>query len=394
MKNYKFILNSKDLNSTNECLMKLWASFLNNGKLAWHYRPYKIKNIIDVGDVSINEHSCYNVKIISKTKKLATSVLFERQDSKTLENREIEYFNKINKERVNLPKKHFIIAISFQIKSIFGIKYLYPFSNEILNLYCIDDKQYVEFTLSGFSKEQVSENAIEFAQVISDFLSTQTNSIITIDDITFLTKKTVLSKKIKERIQEDDEWIDDYPIDNSHLILPQYAKELLKLIILSDNTDKQLIILKASHHYLNALKLDEKEIQNELIISQLMSSVEVLTELENHKKSKCNECGQDVYSIRKRVLSLIDKDLSPYLRKKFDHYYNTRSKYLHSGLLISSREYTERCLPIISDKFSNGCNEYPLKKDINLIEWIGFLIRKKTKETIQIHNKTLEEKQG
>ena len=77
---------------------------------------------------------------------------------------------------------------------------------------------------------------------------------------------------------------------------------------------------------------------------------------------------------------MINKDLSPSLRKKFDNYYNTRSKYLHSGLLVSSREYTGRCLPIISDKFSSDCNEYPLKKDINLIEWIGFLIRKKTKE--------------
>ena len=382
MKNYKFILNSKDIESTNECLMKLWATFLNNGKLAWHYRPYKTNNIIDVGDVSINEHDSYNVKILSKTKKIATAVIFERHDKKELGNAEINYFNKINNERVELSKKHFIVAISFKIKSIFGVRYLHPFSNKIINVYCIDDKQYVEFTLNGFSKEQVSENAVEFAQVISDFLSTQTNSIVNIENINFLTKKTILSNKIKQKEQEDEEWIDDYPITNSHLILPSYAKKLLELIISSENNNKLSIILKASHHYLNALKLDEKEIQNELIISQLMSSVEVLSELENHEKNKCKDCGQDIYSIRKRVLDLINKDLSPNLRKKFDHYYNTRSKYLHSGLLISSREYTGKCLPIISDKFPSGCNEYPLKKDINLIEWIGFLLRKKTKDIL------------
>lgn len=382
MKNYKFTLNSNDLNSTNECLMKLWASFLNNGKLAWHYRPYKEKNIIDVGDVSINENYSYNVKFISKTKKITTSVIFERQDNKILEKTEIDYFNKINKERVDISKKQFIIAILLNIKSDFGVRYLYPFSNEMINIYCIEDKQYIEFTLNGFCKEQVYENAIEFSQIIADFLSTQTNSIINVEKIIFLTKKTSLSKKINHIIQDDNEWVDDYPIDNSHLILPEYAKELLKLIILNEYKDKLKSILNASHHFLNAIKLNDKDIQNELIISQLMSSVEILTELNNYKKNKCNECGQDVYSIRKRVLNFIETDLSPYLRKKFDNYYNTRSKYLHSGLIVSNREYAGRCLPIISDKFQSGCHEYPNRRDINLIEWIGFLIRKKTKEVV------------
>ena len=124
MKNYKFILNSKDLDSTNECLMKLWTSFLNNGKLGWHYRAYKINNIIDVGDVSINEHDSYNAKFLSKTKKIVTADIFERHDKKELENGEIDYFNKINNERVELSKKHFIMAISFKMKSIFGVRYL------------------------------------------------------------------------------------------------------------------------------------------------------------------------------------------------------------------------------------------------------------------------------
>jgi hypothetical protein len=113
-----------------------------------------------------------------------------------------------------------------------------------------------------------------------------------------------------------------------------------------------------------------------------MSSVEVLTELEEHYTTNCKECGQSIYSIRKRVLNLIENNLSEHMKKTFDNYYTTRSKYLHSGLLVSNRQYIGVCLPKISDKFKNGCEEYPLKQDINLLEWIGFLIRKKTRNFV------------
>lgn len=388
MKNYTFTLNSKDIDSTNECLIKLWASFLNNGKFGWHYRPWKDGNKIDVGDVSVHDFGSYNVIFSSKTKKIVTSVIFEKHNNEKLTNKEIDYFDNINDERFKLNKKQFLFAMSFKIDSFFGVKYIYPFSNDIFSVYCIDDKQYIECEVNGFCKEHVSEQVFELSQLIADFLSTQINSAVEVNNITLLTKKTLLSKEIKSLIQKDDNWMDEYPINNSHFILPEYAKKLLEKIILNDNADL-LVLLKVFHHFSHATKLQQKNIQNELITSQLMSSVEVLTELEEHNTANCKECGQSIYSIRKRVLSLIENDLSEHLIKIFDNYYATRSKYLHSGLLVSNRQYTGVCLPKISDKFKNGCEEYPLRQNTNLIEWIGFLIRKKTKSfVINKHNKT------
>ena len=381
MKDYTFALNSKDIDSTNECLMKLWATFLNYGKLGWHYRPWKDGKTIDVGDVSVHDFGSYNVIFLSKTKKIVTGVIFKKNNNEKLTKKEIDHFNKINDERFKLNEKQFIFAISFKIESLFGVKYLYPFSNDILRIYCIDDKQYIEFQVNGFCKEQVFEKVLETSQQISDFLSTQINSVVDVDNITFLTKKTSLSKEIKNLIQKDTDWMDEYPIKNSHFILPEYAKYLLEKIILKDN-DELLILLKVFHHFSHATKLQQKDMQTELITSQLMSSVEVLTELEEHDMTNCKECGQSIYSIRQRVLSLIENDLSKHMRKTFDNYYATRSKYLHSGLLVSNRQYIGVCLPKISDKFNNGCEEYSLKQDINLVEWIGFLIRKKTRNFV------------
>lgn len=381
MKNYTFALNSKDIDSTNECLMKLWGTFLNHGKLGWHYRPWKDGRIIDVGDVSVHDFGSYNVIFLSKTKKIVTSVIFKKHNDERLTKKEIDYFNKINDERFKLNEKQFIFAISFKIESLFGVKYLYPFLNDILSVYCIDDKQYIEFQVNGFCKEQVFEKVLETSQQISDFLSTQINSVVDVDNITLLTEKTSLSKEIKNLIQKDTDWMDEYPIDNSHFILPEYAKKLLEKIILEDNNEL-LTMLKVFHHFSHATKLQQKDMQTELITSQLMSSVEVLTELEEYDTTNCKECGQSIYSIRKRVLNLIENDLAEHMRKTFDNYYATRSKYLHSGLLVSNRQYGGVCLPKISDKFKNGCEEYPLKQDINLLEWIGFLIRKKTRNFV------------
>ena len=377
MKEYTFILNSKDIDSTNKCLIKLWSAFLKNGKIGWHYRPWKNKNIIDVGDVSVHNFGSYNVLFLSKTKKIVTSVIFKKHNNENFTKKEISYFNEINNERFKIKEKQFICAISFKIESLFGVKYLYPFSNNILSVYCIGDKQYIEFQINGFCKEEVSEKIVKISQEISDFLSTQTNSVLKVDNITFLTKKTSLSKEIKNLAQQNIDWIDEYPIDNSHFILPKYAKILLEKIILKDNNDLE-ILLKVFHHFSHAIKLQQEYMQTELIISQLMSSIEALAELENYDISRCEKCRQSIYSIRKRVLSLIENNFPKHMKKIFDNYYTTRSKYLHSGILTSSRQYTGICLPKISDKFKSGCEEYPLIINLNLIEWISFLIRRKT----------------
>ena len=377
MKEYQFKFNSKDIESTNESLMKLWATFLNKGKLGWHYRPFKQGKIIDVGDVDIHGVGSYNVIFMSKTKEIITCVVFKKQNHESLTDKEIEYFNRIDRERTNRDKKEFIFAISLKIKSLFGVKYIYSFQNSFISVYCIDDKQYIEFTIRSYCKEQADEEVLEIAEKILDFLSSQTNSVIELEGIIPINKRTVLSKKISNMTQNNNEWMDEYPIHNSHFILPEYAKEILKKIIF-DNSGELLTLLKVFHHFSHAIKLQSKHMQNELIISQIMSSIEVLTELEQYNKTTCKECGQNIFSIRKRVLSLIESHMNEHMKKIFDSYYSTRSKYLHSGQLVSSRQYGGICLPQISKIFQSGCDEYPRVVDINLIEWTGYLIRKKT----------------
>ena len=101
MKQYEFNINSNDLQSTNQCLLKLWATFLKKGKFAWHYRPYKEKNTINVGDVTIGNIGNYQVLFISKTKQIITKVIFQKHNNIKFSEKEINYFNEIDNEQKN-----------------------------------------------------------------------------------------------------------------------------------------------------------------------------------------------------------------------------------------------------------------------------------------------------
>ena len=51
-------------------------------------------------------------------------------------------------------------------------------------------------------------------------------------------------------------------------------------IIEQKNSKELKILLRAAHHFQHSLMLHQKKIQTELIVTQFMSSIEALTELD------------------------------------------------------------------------------------------------------------------
>jgi hypothetical protein len=379
MDKYIFQIGSNNLDESNDSLMKLWGTFLSKGKIGWHYRPFKWKSIIDVGDVSIHGFSTYNVKINLKTKKTINSIEFIRQSHEAFTDKEKDYFQIIDSERKNIKKSNYIFDFIINIESTKGVRYLYPFKYKDFVIFCIDEEQFIEFSVEGYCKDQASEMAFIKITHICDLLSIQTNSIFTLKKSYIAKSETNLSEDVEEKSQNDEEWIDEYPIENSHFILPDYAKKYIYENIIK-KAEYSTPIIKASRHFLNGLllTLDNRNEYCELFTSEMMSCLEVLTEYKEHDPVTCPSCGQPKYSIRQRVLSLIADELSyhTYMKKKFDEYYVTRSKYLHSGELAARRSYHGVSLPQISDKSLSGCETYPFLEDINLIERVSYIGRK------------------
>lgn len=375
MNSYEFKITSKDIESTNDELMKIWSSILGKTKMGWQYTPFKTDKIINVGFVSIHGFGDYSISFVTKTRSVVTSVIFTTQ-KESFTKEEFDFFEEINKIRNEILKKEFIIALEFDVTSSFGVSFLYPCQSENISIYCIHDKQYVEFVCSCYCHEQLNEEILLIADKIISILSTQTNSRFEHSKTILLNERTRIS--IDNKFQDDLDWIDEYPIENNHFLLPEYSiKALNSIIDLKD--DSVLKLLRASHHYVNGLRLQNAKMPEEIIITYFMSCVEVLTEIDFKMGNNCECCGQSIYSIRKRVLTLIESYSNENLKKIFDGYYVDRSKYLHSGIR-NERYYGGISLPQISDSTKSGCKSYPVSFNINLIEWTGYIVRKVSQE--------------
>ena len=382
MNDYIFEIQASNIADSNNLLMRLWATFLKEGKIGWQYTPHKQGSVIFVGFIFVHQLSIsYEVNFEVKADNVVQKVIFKRQDEKKLTDEEIEYLTKIDSERKLIKKQIFYVQVQFIISSFRGIKYFYPFGDTNMTMYCIDDKQYLDFSMKGFCQEQIFEQVLEIFEKIASLLSIQTNSTIEIQKVCFVNNLAKLEKNISSITQDDEDWMDDYPLIDSHFILPEYAKNLLKNIIAQTNSKKLNILLRASHHFKHSLMLHQKQMQTELIVAQFMSSIEALAELEDYSKKVCSSCNQKVFSIQKRVLLLLRQEFPVHLVDIFKNFYEIRSRYLHEGKLTQFREYTGISLPQVSKSPKRGCENYQcMFPMINLIEWIGWFMRKKQKK--------------
>lgn len=97
-----------------------------------------------------------------------------------------------------------------------------------------------------------------------------------------------------------------------------------------------------------------------------MSAMEIIT-LDDIKPSKCEECGQERFSIAKRVISLAENatENSAYLKKVISKYYSVRSKFVHAGEYLSTSTYNGMSSPLLSKKESDGLIKQVFIFDLN-----------------------------
>lgn len=90
----------------------------------------------------------------------------------------------------------------------------------------------------------------------------------------------------------------------------------------------------------------------EQAITNYMSALEVIT-LNDKEPETCECCGQMKYSIARRVCDLMEQAVrnGKEIAKK---YYGNRSKYLHTGVQLSSNSYTTSSIPLMSKNTYTG----------------------------------------
>jgi hypothetical protein len=153
---------------------------------------------------------------------------------------------------------------------------------------------------------------------------------------------------------------DEIGVYQGYYYLSKNVFNLLEKISGQNQLTKQInVYLAAARVYKNGIRLEDlsrkvmaADIEfSEVVMVNYMSSLEILSAVEEVPKKQCVTCGQVIYSISKRVKNLASKtygDGHDFV-KHIVGFYQGRSKFLHEGVFNSANSYMGKVIPQLSD---------------------------------------------
>lgn len=406
-----------NIEESNDFLKSLWAQMEKEfEKCGWHFSPVKKNNRIFLGFMRIGDLGELSVSISYKQKGTINNLYFELGNDRQEIPKNSELSNRLKKV-VRLARskqgEFSFFRCSVPIESYYPIASYESefFKTEILS----KEGTQLTFLTKAYDEKQVNGISSKKIKQIMDFLSLETNGVFWRGKTSNMEQE---KKVLTNELFQDDEFIDGMPIKEDCIVLSREGKQFLEQII---NPHNQLskdveIFLKACHHFHSARKYDEQEFSNALLIdgdsfpeeiekrkndlkiaskmveshvelatTLYMSALEVVT-LIGAEKNTCSACGQPKYQIASRVRDLVTEHLGEHLASDFNYYYNLRSKYLHTGLLIEDEEFGGYVIPQLDVDSKSGCREVTGVALINLREYVGYCLREYYKKNLLIRS--------
>lgn len=362
MKSTKFkygvgLTNNKETNDFLRCLWSRLAAIF--GKLAWFYSPLKIENTIWVGQASVAENILLNIKLNYGRRGCLSSIDFAPEgifDHNTLWHqlkkcvnealhpeiyiRQATYKGKLDKN-LSFQKKvkeNFIIEGDTLTIKVFGFDEEDCFTmfkaqfQHVCNLLSFDTLKYI--TLSGTLTEEIREKH----NLIIKLIDEKNEMVVDEFENNEIYKNLIVSDDIANYI-------------NTYLERPYRYEEHFS------NFDKcvQFFAQGIRNEELSRIVVGLPEPYAEQAIISYMSALEVIT-LNDEIPKQCECCGQMRYSIARRVTDLANeaiKEQGVFIKE----YYGNRSKYVHTGTLLSSNSYMKRSIPMMSKYSKSGMIE-------------------------------------
>lgn len=412
-----FDLDLKNERESNSFLRALWSNFSEKyGKCAWQYMPNKNgkKKTIFLGFMDIGIQYTFLVYVCYERKSAIKKIGFvsEINDKKNLMEITNQFKNIIEetKKLVNHPKTTNLRVAILSYSPIASYHSNYFTINP-----CKNGLSEVSLRIDSYGDNDAKLVFQVKVERLLNILSALTNLPFNISDM----HKNVTTYKYEEEFGESD-FIDGHSIKNEHIVIPEYGKKLIDNIIkldidIDDDLTKKL--LNAVMHFHAGRKFDAQindvcffnstkktEVKNNYIMNFLcrdkrllnarevstnileiatvsyISALEVLSTIVcNSKAERCEKCGQLTYGISSRVKNMLYKYFDEPVAKQIHGYYNSRSKFLHEGKLLTY-PYIGVSIPQLDCNSISGCkvnSEIPL---INLREFTSYCIRKVIKE--------------
>ncbi len=137
------------------------------------------------------------------------------------------------------------------------------------------------------------------------------------------------------KIKQKEYFLNDPNIDfdsNKEIILPDTIDQLFENYYSLD--PKTAFIINAATQYINnAIEFKDSRKTLSLLVSFIAMETMVNLEYKDEKSIPCPKCTQEIYSVCRKFREYLLKYLgdTAYNKKKFNKYYNLRSKIVHTG---------------------------------------------------------------
>lgn len=378
---------------SNLFLRNLWSILGEDIHRAWQLMPKKDaeKNRIYFGFFGCGLLSeVYMISIKYKSKGSIYSIIFETPGESEVVERDKELIERSVKLALKFYENIKEYRCTFRFRTI-GLS-LNNYSEEMFEIESfkrnteISQDMRLSAYVNGFDEIDVESISKKKRIQIVDFLSTIVESSLYHGKI-----DNDESEKADFNNYSDSNWIGEAPLAHGKLLMNSNVKEFLNSYFKEEISEEMSIYLSASRLYHTALKyysfifLGER-INNldfiqydasphEIANTLFMSSLEVLSKIMGEEEGVCIDCGQKIYSIRRRVIDLCEKYSDGYLPKRIiDIYYKDRSKYVHTGFTYSDMSYTGASIPTLTQTGDVNA-QIPLVNLISLKESIGFIFR-------------------
>ncbi len=388
-----YIQNIDTLDKCNLFIRALWSQLRVNGeKFAWNYFGHKQNNlkIFNLGILSCgNLKKNYNVIIGYKGKGIITFIEFVSMENNDCDNNDKEFI----KKSINLALNYEELLSEYNLQTTYITPYLainnYKGEQFIIQNTNEEDKFNITVKVNGFDTQDTKKQATKLINYIINFLSVCTNCVF------YRTEKVESENVKKYNIYSNEKWI-----EGANRKLSEKSCGFIEKILRQELSEDHINFLKACsiYHYANkyySMKYDFDKYNfslvdfgvynEEMMIVLYMSALEVIAYNENKDVDKCKECGQQVYSIGKKVLDLSKKYGDDYAYdKQIRDYYSKRSEFLHLGEVLSERTYCGSCNPefeIKDGKFVLN-QELPSVNIIFIKEYVGYILRNYFENTL------------
>ena len=379
---FVFSIGLKSNKETNDFLRCLWARMTATfGKLGWLYSPFKIGNTIFVGKASIEGDIVFDVKLGYKQCGCLSTISFAPSGS----------FNSLElKRRLKkcvedaLQYKTFIRRVMYQSFLDKNLSFnIHKGRNFIL------DGNSLSFFVDGFDDVDCKSFFKVQLQQVCNLLSFDTLRYTTVTGSPIEEIREKHNEKISlldaETEEVYDEWEKNSVYQNLEVTesisnyIDSYLERPYEYEDHFNNFDKSVRFFAQGirNEELSRLSVGLPEPYTEQAVINYMSALEVIT-LNDRAPETCSSCGQIKYSIARRVKDLAERAL-PNGGKFAERYYGYRSGYVHAGNLLSTNNYYNRSIPLMSRHSDYGM--------LNQVQLLSEVSKEAVKECIVFHER-------